>query len=79
MKKLILVKYGELILKGLNRHIFEDMLLKNIRRTLKGVGRFDVSKSQAAIFVIPQGECDFDEAVNRIRKVSPSGQFIFTR
>ena len=31
MKQIILVKYGEIILKGLNRHTFEDLLIRNIK------------------------------------------------
>ena len=33
MKELILVKYGEMALKGLNKKTFEDMLIKNIKRS----------------------------------------------
>ena len=32
MKEIILVKYGEIALKGLNKSTFEDMLQKNIKR-----------------------------------------------
>ena len=35
MKEIILAKYGEMALKGLNKNGFEDILLKNIRRRLK--------------------------------------------
>ena len=46
MKEIILIKNGELALKGLNRSTFEDMLVKNIRRRLlASVGKFTFTKS----------------------------------
>ncbi len=49
MKRVILVRYGEIILKGLNRHLFEDILIKNIKKSLMGLGKISVEKSQARI------------------------------
>ena len=40
MKEVILIKNGELALKGLNRRTFEDMLMANIRRRLASLGKF---------------------------------------
>ena len=70
MKEIILLKDGELALKGLNRNTFEDMLIKNIREKLKGLGEFRYVKSQSTITVEPQSEeIDLDEAMERIMKV----------
>lgn len=70
MEKLILVKNGELALKGLNRSTFEDILIKNMRRRLRAVGEFEYKKSQSTIMVIPKNEdIDFDEAVDIISRV----------
>ena len=41
MKELILLKCGELALKGLNRHTFEDALVKNCRRRIESLGAFE--------------------------------------
>ena len=41
-EEVILVKLGEIVLKGLNRNTFETVLLQNMRRRLAGVGKFDV-------------------------------------
>ena len=49
MKELILAKYGEIALKGLNRNTFEDILMKNIRRRLRSVGAFQYSRAQSSI------------------------------
>ena len=70
MKEIILLKDGELALKGLNRNTFEDMLIKNIREKLRGLGEFSYVKSQSTITVEPQDEdADIDEAFSRIQKV----------
>lgn len=69
MKEIVLVKYGEIILKGLNRPVFENILLKNIKSALKPLGDIDVSRAQAAIYVDPPEEIDIDEVISRLKKV----------
>lgn len=70
MKKIILVRYGEIILKGLNRPVFEEKLMGNIKKSLYGLGKVDVKRSQARIYVEPYEEgYDFDGAVARLVKV----------
>ena len=70
MKKVILIKNGELVLKGLNRSTFEDMLVKNLKRRLSPLGEFTFIKSQSTIIAEPLDEnVDFDEAVERVGRV----------
>ena len=70
MKEIILLKDGELALKGLNRNTFEDILIKNIREKLNGLGDFTFVKSQSTITAEPESEdADLDEAMERILKV----------
>lgn len=70
MKEVILIKNGELALKGLNRRTFEDMLVKNMRRRLESICRFDFIRAQSTIVAVPQDEyADLDEAVERIKKI----------
>lgn len=70
MKKVILVKNGEIVLKGLNRSTFEDILIKNMRRRLAPLGTFTFRKSQSTIVAEPDSDdVDFDEAVERISRV----------
>ena len=75
MREIILVKYGEMALKGLNRGTFEDVLLRNIRYRLKKLGKFSYSKAQSTIYVIPETKSDeeADEllaaAMPRLKKV----------
>lgn len=70
MKEIILIKNGELALKGLNRSSFEDMLIKNMKRRLKGFGKFTFQKSQSTIIVEPQDvDADLEEAAEVLSKV----------
>ncbi len=70
MKEIILIKNGELALKGLNRSTFEDILIKNIRRRLKPLGDFEYRKEQSTVSVIPNDDyIDMDEVSERIGRV----------
>ncbi len=70
MQELILLKLGEVVLKGLNRHSFEEKLLANIRRRLKNYGSFHIYSKQSAIYVEPEKEdCDIDGAFAACQKV----------
>ena len=70
MKEIILIKNGELALKGLNRSTFEDILIKNIRRRLKPLGEFEYRKEQSTVCVIPaDSSVDMDEASARVGRV----------
>ncbi|MBO5726819.1 MAG: tRNA 4-thiouridine(8) synthase ThiI [Clostridia bacterium] len=70
MKEIILIKNGELVLKGLNRNNFEDTLIRNIKKRLASCGQFEIKKAQSTIYITPlNDEFDFDEALNRVGKV----------
>ena len=70
MKEIILIKNGELALKGLNRSTFEDILIKNIRKRIKPLGEFEYRKEQSTVSVIPMDEyIDMDEVSDRISRV----------
>lgn len=70
MKEIILIKDGELSLKGLNRQNFEDRMIRNIKRRLKPLGEFRVKKAQSTIYIIPESEdFDFGEALKRMATV----------
>ncbi len=69
-QEVILLKLGEVALKGLNRRNFEDTLLKNIRRRLRSAGEFTVSSVQSTVYVEPKNdEADMDLAEERCRKI----------
>ena len=68
--EVILVKSGELVLKGLNRRTFEDQLIKNLRRALSPLGAWQFSLSQSTMQVIPQGNStDMHAAAARVGQV----------
>ncbi len=67
MKEILLIKYGEIILKGLNRHIFEDKLVRNIRHAV-GDGAH-IYKSRATIYAEPREGEDVETLVQKILKV----------
>ncbi|HEY5584508.1 MAG TPA: tRNA uracil 4-sulfurtransferase ThiI [Ruminiclostridium sp.] len=70
MKKIILVRYGEIILKGLNRPVFEDMLIGNIKSAIYKFGKVKVIKSQGRIYIEPEDEnYDFDLVLQKVTKV----------
>lgn len=70
MKEIILIKNGELALKGLNRRNFEDMMIKNMRRRLEHIGKFTFEASQSTIMVESNDEnADFDAAFSALKKV----------
>lgn len=70
MKEIILLKSGEIALKGLNRGSFEDVLIKNARRRLASLGSFKFTKAQSTIYCKPASDdLDLDEAVERLSKV----------
>ena len=48
---LILLKYGEIALKGLNKPLFEGKLLNNIKSRLEKIGKFSVRKAQSTIYL----------------------------
>ena len=67
MKEIILIKNGELALKGLNRSTFEDILIRNMRRRLKDLGKITIRKAQSAIYIEPEeDDFDFEEALQRV-------------
>ena len=69
-KELILAKYGEMALKGLNRGTFEDILMKNLRRRLKKFGVFKLTRAQSTIYMEPMSEdIDLDEVLEHLQCV----------
>lgn len=70
MRELILCKYGEIALKGLNKSTFESMLVKNVKRRLRFCGKFKYTKSQSTLYIEPLSEdIDMDEVVDRLKKI----------
>ena len=69
MKEIILVKYGEIILKGLSRSKFEDLLIRNIKKVAGKENIKSVKKAQAVIYIDPADHTDADMLMEKLRKV----------
>lgn len=70
MKEIILAKYGEIALKGLNKNTFEDLLIKNIKRRLKPLGNFDYVRQQSTIYIQSADEnADLDMVMDKLATV----------
>ncbi len=70
MKEILLAKYGEIALKGLNKSGFETALVKTIRRRTEKLGDFKIYKAQSTIYVEPLDErADVDAACDALKRV----------
>lgn len=72
MNDIILIKLGEIVLKGLNRKTFERKLLSNLAFRLSSIGNFQVSCLQSTVYVEPKDDAAvaaMDEAFEACRKV----------
>ncbi|HAP78771.1 MAG TPA: tRNA 4-thiouridine(8) synthase ThiI [Ruminococcus sp.] len=70
MKEIILLKYGEIALKGLNKNSFESIMIKNIKYRLKKIGKFSVTRAQSTVYVEPDEEMnDLSEAIEILKKI----------
>lgn len=70
MYKAFLIKYGEIGVKGKNRYLFEDALVRQIRYALKKTdGEFEVTKENGRIYASAVSDFDFDEAVEALKTV----------
>lgn len=70
MKEIILCKYGEIVLKGLNRGQFERILINDLKTKMAAVGNFDISYAQSTAYITPlDDETDIEEAIETAKKV----------
>lgn len=77
MKELLIVKYGEVMLKGNNRPQFVKALIRNIKAALQDTGDYRIRKGQSMLYIEPNGDFDLDKAVERLREVF--GVLVFHR
>lgn len=66
----LLIKYAEIGIKGKNRYLFEDALVKQIRFALKPIeGSFMVTKESGRIYANAGADFDLDDAVEALQRV----------
>ncbi len=69
-KEILLIKNGELALKGLNRRTFEEALMRNLRYRLRKAGDFSLRVAQSTIYIEPKNDlADLDEAADCVSRV----------
>ena len=68
MEKVVVIRFGELFLKGKNRDYFESLLIRNIKSALRGI-EFTFERSQGRYFVEKFAEDDLGEVIERLKKV----------
>ncbi len=69
MKRTVLVRYGEIILKGMNRPVFETLLVKNVKDALKDECPVNIHRAQATIYINPEDDSYTDSIVEKLKKV----------
>lgn len=70
MKEVILLKLGELVLKGLNRYKFEEKLMSDIRRRVKDCGACRIESRQSTMYIEPADDnFDIARAMEKCEKV----------
>ena len=69
MKEILLCKYGEIVLKGLNKGHFESILLKEIRRRVEKCGGGKVTRAQSTVYIDPSECTDIEMLVTELQKV----------
>ena len=83
MKEIILCKYGEIALKGLNKSSFESMMTKSVKRRLKSCGQFSVSKAQSTLYVEPLNDdsrtvskrMEIKQLIAKLKLVNPQVEY----
>ncbi|MEJ8555299.1 tRNA uracil 4-sulfurtransferase ThiI [Tepidibacter sp. Z1-5] len=68
MYNVVIARYGEIGVKGKNRYIFEDKLVKNIRNSLKKLGKLKVYKQYGRIYIDIE-DYDYESIIEEARKV----------
>ena len=65
-----LIKYAEIGVKGKNRYLFEDALVKQIHHRLKNLeGKFEVTKEAGRIYAEAAEDFDYDEVIDALQHV----------
>ena len=70
MVQVFLIKYAEIAIKGKNRYLFEDALVRQMRSALYKIdGQFKVFKESGRVYVKAEGHFDYDETVDCLQKI----------
>ncbi len=68
MENVVIIRYGEIMLKGLNKRFFEDKLVRHIRHSISDLGKIKVYKAHSRIY-IEVGDHNVSDITDRVKKV----------
>ena len=68
MKKIILIKYGELTTKKANRNLFINTLYQNIKESLKDEN-IKIEKNRVRMFIEPLEDTNLDSIIEKLKKI----------
>lgn len=69
-KKVLLLKYGEVVMKGLNRGYFESLIVRRAKEMLKKAeGNFSLEYAQSTLYISGDEDADIDEAYTILKKL----------
>ncbi len=77
MENYIVIHYGEIAIKGKNRHLFERALIENIRENLKGCSFDDVKKISGRFILKLNKKSELEEISSRLKKIFGISYFAF--
>ena len=69
MREMILLKQGEIVLKGMNRRAFEQKLEENIKKALAGLPPYRLRSCQSTVYIEPEDGTDCSLYIERLKKV----------
>ena len=73
MRYIVVLKYGEIVLKGLNRSRFESLLMRRVKNMLKNVnGGFELYNSQSTLIIRGNDSADMREVAEKMKRFSAS-------
>ena len=64
-----MIKYAEIGTKGKNRYVFEDILCKQMKEHLAGLGDFSIRREYGRIFLEAESAYDYDDVMKELKKV----------
>ncbi len=66
---ILMLKYGEVVMKGLNRSYFDGLIVRRVKKLLEGLGSFELQYAQSTLCIRGADGADMDEAADRMKRV----------
>ncbi|MBR6594051.1 MAG: tRNA 4-thiouridine(8) synthase ThiI [Clostridia bacterium] len=67
---ILLLKYGEVVMKGLNRSYFDNLIVRRVKNLLKTVeGEFTLEYAQSTLCILGNEDADMEDAAEKMKRV----------